>query len=50
MDNIIFIIMALIPKITPYDTKIIPQMYKDGYIKAIRLRIDMWKHEEEYYK
>ena len=22
----------LIPKITPYDTKIIPQMYKDGYI------------------
>ena len=24
--------MALIPKITPYDTKIIPQMYKDGYI------------------
>ncbi len=21
----------LIPKITPYDTKIIPQMYKDGY-------------------
>lgn len=22
----------LTPKITPYDTKIIPQMYKDGYI------------------
>ena len=22
----------LVPKITPYDTKIIPQMYKDGYI------------------
>jgi len=24
--------MALIPRITPYDTKIIPQMYKDGYV------------------
>ena len=27
----------LTPKITPYGTKIIPQMYKEGYIKVIRL-------------
>lgn len=38
----------LIPKITPYDTKIIPQMYKDGYIlTAIYDNKIFWHRNEQ---
>lgn len=41
--------MALIPKITPYDTKIIPQMYKDGYIlTAIYDNKIFWHRNEQF--
>jgi len=41
----------LVPRITPYDTKIIPQMYKDGYIlTAIHDTKIFWhRNEQEVY-
>ncbi len=37
----------LIPKITPYDTKIIPQMYKDGYILTAIYDNKIFWHKNE---
>ena len=37
----------LVPKITPYDTKIIPQMYKDGYILTAIYDNKIFWHKNE---
>ena len=37
----------LIPKITPYDTKIIPQMYKEGYILTAIYDNKIFWHKNE---